>query len=832
MPYDAIDSSQKPYPRARRTRPARRSSGGFIARQDGDLGERPKRQSERHLWLHRRNHLGGLRAEARGGLRALALLLLSLCWISACGPAGQEQVLGPGSLPYGEVVFPGSLLVAPDHNWGLLPAADSAGQQEREEHWSFRGSATLRLRISENLETPFTLYLDPDSATAAFPFVARWNGQPVEVQQDEGGNLRVTIEPAALIAGPHVLEVGREPGAGGRDRLDNVFRRVAYTVGDGSDAGDSGDGVVKMRPEERPRLQLLADFLTVSVTGKKKRKYGGLLFTAPGKKEIPLHLDTAGHFHTTVENLSDTPTTLTVSGVPGEKSQTLRLAPGTQQPWRVPLVKGSQKLVLEAAMKDGPAGLLLVGEPSFEAASSEAEAGSEPPPKQPPVILITLDTTRRDALSAYGGDPKLTPNLSEFAAAATVYERGYATAPWTLPSHASMMTGRYPSHHGAGVSQQFLSADIPTIASILRRRGYFTAGFAGGKLCSHRYGVSQGFLRYRNPQRFESAGDHLTNLALNTLERHYRKPLFLFINYFDPHAMFRAPERFENLTGVEALRAELTEGSAWERFDRGDANAWRTIIDGEAPATEGELRWMRAAYDAEVAFMDEQIGRLFHALKERDLWDQALVITVADHGELLGEGGYYSHSGRLDTELMEIPFMVKFPGQREARRSDTLVSQVDLLPTVLELLEIEPPPMDGLPLPLGSVVSALAPQYGAPTEGNEEKAPGLETPRDRHRYVLMEEHESRVHPLPPALKIAPHAYGVQRPVSRSIVWEGGGECLAGEAWNWSPVPCPEDAQPEAVLSWLYRLLGEPGKAESVGMVSAEEREGLKALGYI
>ncbi|MCP4660656.1 MAG: sulfatase-like hydrolase/transferase, partial [bacterium] len=113
------------------------------------------------------------------------------------------------------------------------------------------------------------------------------------------------------------------------------------------------------------------------------------------------------------------------------------------------------------------------------------------PPRPSPrtsIVLITLDTTRRDALGVYGGDRGVTPHLDELAGSATVFERAYAPAPWTLPSHASIFTGLYPSKHGAGVAADHLESRFETLPELLRRHGYLTAGFGGGMLTSYRFG--------------------------------------------------------------------------------------------------------------------------------------------------------------------------------------------------------------------------------------------------------------------------------------------------------------------------------------------------------
>ncbi len=184
-----------------------------------------------------------------------------------------------------------------------------------------------------------------------------------------------------------------------------------------------------------------------------------------------------------------------------------------------------------------------------------------------------------------------------------------------------------------------------------------------------------------------------------------------------------------------------------------------------------------------------------------------MIILVADHGELRGEyGGLYSHAGRLDPELTEIPLIIKWPGQRKGHRVDALVSQIDLFTTVLKAAGIAAPANDGLALSREPMPTTTA------------------------RLLFLEEHESRVHPLPPRLKIAFHVYGAQRPRRRQIVWKGGGECARIVSHGWQEEPC--ETSSAAALERIQKTLGRPAKVTDAGQLSQEEQEALRALGYL
>jgi hypothetical protein len=358
---------------------------------------------------------------------------------------------------------------------------------------------------------------------------------------------------------------------------------------------------------------------------------------------------------------------------------------------------------------------------------------------------------------------------------------------------------------------------VPSLPEELRRLGYRTAGFAGGRLVAHEFGVARGFDVYADPERFETRGDRLTRRITDEIERLPPGPLFLFANYFDPHWTYAAPAAFQRRTGVPAARralAALGEPEGWRQVAAGDDGAWRRAVHGEVPVTAAARRWLEAVYRAEVAFMDEQLGVLFAALRRHGLWDRAWIVVVADHGELLGEDGHLSHAYRLDPGLIAVPLLVKRPGQTAGEREAALTSVADLFPTLLAAAGGTPP--DGLD--------------GRP----------LGRPGDRGR-VFFEEHQSRIHLLPnPHLRIAHHVYGVESLAARRVLWNGGQRCArwtgdGGGGGGWREADCGGDAA--AALAALERRLGRAEAGAPPGRFSPddladEDRKALTALGYL
>lgn len=658
--------------------------------------------------------------------------------------------------------------------------------------WTFRVEATLHCRVATDGPTSAVVELEPTGDTARFAFGARLDGEPLRgdaVATRAEGVLEIRVPQVG--PGWFAITVVRDLYGGrpeDRNLHDNTFRRIRVR------AGDVGD--LELATERVDELRYVGTLVERGVTGLGSEKRSGMLVRGPmdGTLELESAVPATLRLHT--ENASSRLAafrlvgpdgTQAVSEVQPRSSGALDLA--------VPAGTSSVRMVLEG----DPDGLFLWGAPQL------ARAGDD----RPSVILVTLDTTRRDALSPWGGRPDVSPRLEQFARSATVYDHAWATSPWTLPSHASMLTGMYPTRHGAGVSEDWMVPSLESLAELLAGEGWFTAGFAGGEMCASRWGVAQGFDVYHDPDGFETRGDALTDAALEIVARHGDAPLFLFVNYFDPHALYRAPEPFASRFGVPELAQAIADTPVWGDFARGSGKAWGSIIEGEAPAGAAELEWLEAAYLAEVAFMDHQLGRLFDGLDARGVLDDALVVVVADHGEFLGENGFFSHACRLEPELTWVPMLVRWPGQTRADRSAQLVSHVDVFGTALQAAGLPVRSHDGLPL-------------GA--EGQDAL-----TARSR---VFMEEHESRIHPLFAHMKIAPSVYGIQELAHREVIWQGGMDCgrLSGDRWTTDRCGATwQDRLTE--LADVARALERRDEAE-VGVLSEAEREALEALGYV
>ena len=328
--------------------------------------------------------------------------------------------------------------------------------------------------------------------------------------------------------------------------------------------------------------------------------------------------------------------------------------------------------------------------------------GCQPPP--PNVLLISLDTTRRDHLSCYGYSRSTTPNLDALAERGLLFEHAVAVSSWTLPAHASMLTGLYPRTHGAhfmaegeesAVPEFSLGAMAPsclTLAEILDDAGFRTGAIvANSYFLQPKLGLNQGFHHYD----FEQAGaplfyrpaEEITDAALEWLA-HQSSPFFLFLNYMDPHAPYLPPaphdRRFASLPDHESMRQRF---GSWKAYVERTARVKR----GAEPLSAREASFFRDQYDGELAYVDAQVGRLFDGLRARGRFDDTLIVVTSDHGEAFGEHGVAGHGVTLYEHQLAIPLIVKPPGSDVAERVDSRVSQVDIMPTVLAILDMEIP---------------------------------------------------------------------------------------------------------------------------------------------
>lgn len=312
----------------------------------------------------------------------------------------------------------------------------------------------------------------------------------------------------------------------------------------------------------------------------------------------------------------------------------------------------------------------------------------EPPQARHNVILVITDTVRADKLGCYGNTRGLTPSLDAFASRGLRFSRASAHAPWTLPSIASMLTGLHPAEHGAGgrlESFQPLSETVTTLPATFAAAGYDTHCIANVGFLHGEFGVTQDFagLDLVAPSNNVEVRDarRTTDAALAWLDRPRDSHFFLLVHYFDPHAVYNPPQPFREEFAMEADRTD----ASWQFPTRKEM---MLIRSGNLPPAE-MIERAEALHDAEIAYMDAQLGRLFIGLSQRGLDTSTALAVTADHGEEFLEHGGFEHGHQLYEELTHVPLILRWPGVEPAV-AEGLVGHVDLAVTLCQLGGIAP----------------------------------------------------------------------------------------------------------------------------------------------
>ena len=398
------------------------------------------------------------------------------------------------------------------------------------------------------------------------------------------------------------------------------------------------------------------------------------------------------------------------------------------------------------------------------------------------IILITLDTTRADRMGFLGSKRGLTPNLDSLAQQAAVFSRAYSQVPLTTPSHATILTGTYPQFNHVSDLGSPLEKDLPYLPDILRQHGYRTAAFVGSQVLDPKGAAAPGFdrgfetydapfhIRGQGEDRYHSVerrGMTVVDSALEWLDQHPQGPFFLWLHFYDPHDPYDPPPPFK-------------------------------------------AQYAASPYDGEIAYVDSAVGKLLTTLRSRGLYDQSLIVAVADHGEAFGEHGEWSHGLFLYDETIHVPLLIKLPGTGSLHSLiETRVGLVDIAPTLLQEAGIAAPAaMQGQ-----SLLELLKPKSNAAAHDRPEyavtdypyRAFGWSSLRSwragKYLYIAAPQRELYDQPLDPE-------------ASRNLV---------------NSAPSVADTM-AAQLEEFRRKTGRAGKAEVV--ITPRQAEQLQALGYV
>ena len=340
-----------------------------------------------------------------------------------------------------------------------------------------------------------------------------------------------------------------------------------------------------------------------------------------------------------------------------------------------------------------------------------------PPAREgaPDVVLVVLDTVRADRMASYGYTRDTSPTFDALAREGAWFADATSPATWSLPSHASLFTGRYPTSHGATRWRSILDDRFPTLAEVLAARGYETFCFTANPWISDGLGVTRGFasqdLSWKKTRGSTFAARLLNRLGLGEADKggaavandfaawrraraaEGERPTFMFLNFLEAHFPYHQlpPEyrdRYSELPPAELTRISLDVFAQQFGGPKVDLNAVTTPV--------------RALYDGGVAYTDELLRRVVDALRERGTLDRTILVVLADHGELLGERGhFFGHGHSIYQSLIHVPLLVRYPPRvAPGTRVEAPVSTLGVFATILDLADVEPPPT----LQVGSLV--------------------------------------------------------------------------------------------------------------------------------
>jgi arylsulfatase A-like enzyme len=318
---------------------------------------------------------------------------------------------------------------------------------------------------------------------------------------------------------------------------------------------------------------------------------------------------------------------------------------------------------------------------------------SEPPRD---LVLITISSLRADHVSCLGYQRNTTPHFDAFCKESILFRNAFATSGWMMPAHGSIFTSLYPGLHGATHIDNSLRDEHYTLAEILRDNGYYCVGFSCNPRLNRERGFAQGFdiyddysvsvmldsLAFENEQALDinkqRTNSFINDAAIGWLRNNTHKPFFMFIHYYDNHWDYLPPSPYRELydpkydgpiNGTEIAREPLFSN----------------------PPSKRDIQHIIALYDGQVRQTDDDLGEMLKYLQDNGFLKNSIVIILGDHGEQFYEHGHTSHHGVYE-ELIHIPLAVFIPGtQSKGKIIDSFVSQVDILPTILDYLKIPVP---------------------------------------------------------------------------------------------------------------------------------------------
>jgi arylsulfatase A-like enzyme len=453
-------------------------------------------------------------------------------------------------------------------------------------------------------------------------------------------------------------------------------------------------------------------------------------------------------------------------------------------------------------------------------------------------VLVVIDTLRADAVSAYGAVEDTTPAFDALAAQGLLYERAYAPSPWTLPSHASLLTGLGIDRHGVGVGGRMgLRAEFTTLAERLSDAGYQTVGFSENPLVSGLFGFAQGFERF-SAITIEDAinggerpGGHSFDIVQEVTafaaERDRNRPFFLFANLFDPHSPYqdREQNRFlsPGVSNTDSWTAEALKASP-------------NRICGRLPASE-DLKLLRGLYLGDVAAADAKLGKIAAIAREVAAEGPLVIVATSDHGEHFGEHRLLDHEFSVRAPVLNIPLAVHGLPDVPAGRIDAPVTLVDVAASMLSWAGAKIPPKSAGRLLPTRPSAANRPDVDLLAVYSDEK---LKAPENWGKDIKPtdEARDAKRSGCGPSDRVFGNMAALTRWPFKLIWFEDYPAELYDLSWDPSERSDLAKLRPEIsapLIEEARRLVDEIGLADSsrgTESPSAAELEALRGLGYL